>query len=133
MSPSAPPLPAAAAAHWAAAADGVLKLPYGAMSGRYWYPPTRQDPFTLSQDVEWRAVDGRGRIAGWCVFHRAYFAHLTPPYSVILVKLDAGPSLYSNLSDPDATPLVGAVVEPVFTLVAPGQALVRFRMVDDLA
>lgn len=77
-------------------------------------------------------MSGRGRVTGWCQFHRPYFPalDLALPYYVILVELDEGPQLYSNLTDAKAVPQIGQRVEAVYVDAAPGQALVRFRITE---
>lgn len=75
-------------------------------------------------------MSGRGVVVGCCQFHRAYFPSapgLDVPYTVILVRLDEGPLLYSNPGGPAWLPNVGAQVAATFTEVAPGQALVHFN------
>lgn len=125
------PLPTIAMPHWEGAARGELLLPHCGACGHVWYPPARHCPACLSDAIAWRAVDGQGVIAGVCVFHRPYFrdSALPLPYTVLHIRLDAGPQLYANPEDVQAVPAIGARVAPVFVPAGDGQALVRFRVV----
>ena len=127
-------LPRQAAEHWQGAAQGELRLPRCRTCSNVWFPPSRHCPRCLSDGIEWQAVSKRGTVAAWCRFHRAYFTPslgLTPPYTVILVRLDAGPLLYSNPGNPASVPPVGTRVVATFVGVAPGQAVVRFDPAGD--
>ncbi len=127
-------LPRQAAEHWRGAAQGELRLPRCRTCGNVWFPPSHHCPQCLSGKVEWRAVSKQGSVVGWCQFHRAYFPPslgLTPPYTVILVRLDAGPLLYSNPGDPASVPPVGTRVVATFIEAAPGEAVVRFNPIGD--
>lgn len=127
-------LPRQAAEHWQGAAQGELRLPHCPMCSNVWFPPSRLCPRCLWDDIEWRAVSKHGSVAGWCQFHRAYFPPLlglTPPYTVILVRLDAGPLLYSNPSNPASVPPVGTRVSATFVELTPDEAVVRFEPAVD--
>lgn len=62
-------------------------------------PPTAQCPKCLSDEVEWAATRGRGRLASWVVFHRAYHPAFEDqiPYAVGIVELDEGPRMLARL------------------------------------
>jgi uncharacterized OB-fold protein len=131
---SAPELPRQAAEHWRGAARGELRLPHCSACGHAFYPPTRQCPRCLLPNIAWRAVSPDGVVVGWCQFHRAYFPQspdLVPPYTVILVRLDAGPLLYANPGELTATPVVGTRVRATFVPAGPDEALVRFDPIGD--
>jgi uncharacterized OB-fold protein len=125
---SVPPLPEIAAPHWAAAAHGEVSLPHCRQCKTRFFPPTRFCPNCLADDVAWVSVEGHGVITGWCTFHKPYYADfwLPLPYDVILIRLDAGPQLFSNLLG-DVAPAVGMRVEPVFTRISDQQGVVQFR------
>lgn len=118
-----------AAEHWHGASRGELLLPSCVTCGNLWFPPSRLCPKCLSNNIKWRAVSGKGEVTGWCVFHKRYFSDsdLTPPYTVVLVKLNEGPYLYSNYDDPTTVPDVGQHVVASFVDIGNGEALVHFR------
>ena len=74
-------------------------------------------------------MSGHGTVLGVCVFHRAYLPglDLPLPYTVIHVRLDEGPQLYSNPIDPQLIYEVGQKVDAVFVPAGEEQALVRFK------
>lgn len=126
------PLPELAAPHWQAAAKGELSVPHCLSCGHRWFPPARRCPRCLGDELDWVAVSGRGRVAGQCQFHRAYFRDLDLPlpYTVLHVVLDDGPQLYANPVDPADLYRVGQAVEAVF--VPRGEAaVVRFRALEE--
>lgn len=124
-----PILPEVAAPHWAAAARGELSLPLCQDCHTRFFPPTPYCPNCLSTDVAWATVEGEGVVTGWCTFHKPYYGPdfwLSLPYTVILIRLDAGPQLFSNLIG-DKPPVIGMRVTPVFTRFSNEQAVVQFR------
>jgi len=72
----------------------------------------------------------QGTVWSWCVFHRAYFKGFEPelPYNVVLIKLDEGPKLYSNIMGVTAGSLrVGMRVRAVFPAATKEVTLVKFE------
>ena len=73
-----------------------------------WFPPQRFCPRCLGDDIETRAMTGRGRLASYVVHHRDA-PGFTAPYVIALVELDEGPRLLTNLvdcaTDPTALPV----------------------------
>jgi uncharacterized protein len=129
------PLPELAAPHWRAAAQGELRVPHCTACDHVWYPPARHCPRCLSSEIDWKTISGRGLVLGHAVFHRSYFpdSPLPLPYTVIHVRLDEGPQLYSNPVDPQSIFAVGEVVTAVFVPLTDEQGLVRFEAVRSAA
>lgn len=127
------PLPPLAKPHWEGAAESELRVLCCRSCGQHWFPPSLRCPRCLSDAIEWQPVSGRGEVLGWCVFHRAYFADLDLPlpFTVIHVRLEEGPQLFSNPEDPQASLPVGQRVEAVFVPRGDGVALVRFRATEE--
>jgi len=87
-------------------------------------------PDCLSDRYDWARVSGRGTIASFVVFHKAYFPAFVAeiPYAVAQVELEEGPRLTSNLVDvPPDQIAIGMPVEVVFDDVTPEVSLPRFR------
>ena len=83
-----------------------------------------------STDVEWKQVSGKGSIWSWCVFHRSYFKGFETemPYNVVLVELDEGIRIYSNLVGVKNSELyIGMRVKPYFDAVTSDVSLVKFE------
>lgn len=116
--------------HWEGAQNGKLRVQHCKSCGTYRYPPARWCSQCLSEDIEWVTVSGRGTVWSWCVFHRAYFKGFGEelPYSVVLVELDEGPKLYSNLVGvPKDKVRIGMRVRAVFEPATPDLTLIKFE------
>ena len=94
---------------------------------KFWYPPGPVCPHCLSAQWAWRAISGRGTIASWVVFHRAYLPAYPPPYNVIAVRLEEGPLFMSNLEGTQpADSWIGLGVRLVYADMPDGVVLPRF-------
>ena len=84
---------------WSGARRHELVLPRCDTCGRWFFPPHRRCPNCLAANVIWGRVSGRGDLYGWVEMHRAYrpFA-LEVPYNVVVVRLDEGPLMISNMT-----------------------------------
>jgi uncharacterized protein len=120
-------------AYWAAAARSELAMQQCDECGKVRFPPSRFCPSCLSDQGRWRTLSGRGWIRTFCRFHKLYIPGFEDeiPYYVILVQLEEGPLVYSNLVDsPAAAPQIGMPVVATFEAVKSGMALVKFRAAD---
>jgi uncharacterized OB-fold protein len=84
----------------------------------------------LSRDVEWVAVSGRGTVFSYAVMHQVYHPGFADevPYAVVLVELEEGARLLSNVVDcPPAELTIGMPVEVVFEDRTPEVTLPKFR------
>lgn len=68
-----------------------MKLQRCRKTGAFYYPPGPVCPQSLSFDVEWAPVSGRGTILSWTVFHRQYLPAYPAPHLVVAVALEEGP------------------------------------------
>lgn len=84
----------------------------------------------LSREAEWAPVSGRGAIFSFAVMHQIYhpaFADAVP-YAVVVVELEEGVRLVSNVVDCPLDALrIGLPVEVVFEAVTPEVTLPKFR------
>ncbi len=113
----------------ASGTDGLLRLQACSACGRVRYPATPRCASCGDTRFEWRDASGTGSVWSFCVFHKDYFpqARRTLPYAVVLVVLDEGPKLYSNLLDVAPEDIrIGMRVRAVTQTAADGTALVRF-------
>lgn len=84
----------------------------------------------LGREAEWVPVSGRGTIFTFAVMHQVYHPGFAAevPYAVVLVALDEGPRMMSNVVDcPPGDLRVGMPVEVVFETVTPEITLPKFR------
>ncbi len=116
--------------HWEGALAGELRLQQCAGCGLHRFPARRHCAGCGSQESHWTAVSGRGTVWSHCLFHKAYFPGFSGelPYNVVLVKLEEGALLYSNLVGvPNERIRIGMAVEAHFERVSDEVALVKFR------
>ena len=84
----------------------------------------------LSREATWIAVSGRGTVFSFAVMHQALHPGFTTemPYAVVVIELEEGARLLSNLVDcPLADIRIAMPVEVVFVDVGPETTLPKFR------
>lgn len=84
----------------------------------------------LSRDATWVPTSGRGTVFSFAVMHQAMHPGFAAevPYAVVVVELEEGPRVLSNLVDcPPAEVRIGLPVEVVFEAVTPEVTLPKFR------
>jgi len=87
------------------------------------------------QNLEWREVNGRGKIHGYCVMHDSRFRLLQAgqPFNIAVIELEEDPEIkfFSHLpgTPPDEVP-VGASVQVEFEETATGQLVPEWRVVS---
>jgi uncharacterized OB-fold protein len=94
------------------------------------FPPTQVCPSCLSEQQDWEVVSGRGTVVSWVHFHQVYWPGFRPelPYNVVLVELEEGPRLLSNLLDvPEGGIAPGMKVRVAFDPVTMDVTLPKFR------
>ena len=100
-----PPFDPDIKAFWDGTREQQLLIPTCRSCGKaFWYPrPTC--PHCLSADIDWRATTGAGEVAAVSVMHRPANPFMADkvPYAVVLVDLDDGVRLMSNMVAVDAT------------------------------
>ena len=85
----------------------------------------------LSRESDWTRVSGRGAIFTWAVMHQVYHPGFAAevPYAVVLVALDEGPHMISNVVGvPPSDIRIGTPLEVVFEAVSPEVTLPKFRV-----
>jgi uncharacterized OB-fold protein len=102
---------------WEGCALGELRVQRCSACGHLRYPPAPWCPVCLDEGSEWVALSGRGEILSRLIFHQNYHPAWADrlPYNVVLVQLDEGPCLISNVSPLSSQDFaVGDTVEVVF-------------------
>jgi uncharacterized OB-fold protein len=84
---------------WDACAEGKLTLQRCRATGKCFFPPAPVSPFTGRPDWEWITASGHGTLWSFVIFHQSYFPEMRDelPYPVVMVKLDEGPYLLTNI------------------------------------
>ena len=118
--------------YWEGTRVGELRLQRCGNCGKYRFPANRWCPACRSDRSEWVATSGKGAIWSWCVFHKGYFEGFELPYAVVLVELDEGVRMYSNIVDVAPADLrVGMRVRAVFDKATDAVTLVKFARDTD--
>ncbi|HZP42110.1 MAG TPA: Zn-ribbon domain-containing OB-fold protein [Candidatus Binatia bacterium] len=115
---------------WAAARRHELVVQRCRGCGAHRFPARDLCSRCLSRDAEWTRVSGKGTVFTWAVMHQVYHPGFAGevPYAVVVIELDEGARLVSNLVDcPVDTVTAGMPVEVVFEDVTPDVTLPKFR------
>ena len=96
-------------AYWDAADAGKLLVKTCRSCGEPHFYPRALCPFCFGE-TEWQETNGEGEIYSFSVMRRA-----EAPYAIAFVKLDAGPTMMSNIVDCDFDGIaIGQRVRVVF-------------------
>lgn len=101
-------------------------------TGKFFFYPRGLSPFTLSGNISWEPVSGKGTLYAYTIvqLNRAPGFADELPYVVALIELDEGVRLMSNLIDvtPDPESVkIGMPVELVYDDVTDDITLPKFR------
>jgi len=85
-------------------------------------------PQCNSVEKEWAAVSGKGIVYSWVTYHESPHPAFKAPYSVVLVELEEGMRLVSNLVDvPHDEIEFGMKVEVTFDKITDDITLPKFK------
>lgn len=117
---------------WDALRAGELRIQRCTACGELRHPPQPMCPRCNDFEHEWALMSGRGSVYSYVVSHQAVHASLRErtPFVTVLVELDEGPRMVTNLVDvpPDEVE-IGMAVEVVFHEVDTEIVLPLFRRV----
>ena len=96
--------------------------------GNRLHPPRPMCPKCRSLDTEWIPSKGKGTVHSWVVYRESPHPGFKAPYAVVLVELEEGVRVVSNLVDvaPEEVS-IGMPVEVVFDEVTEEVVLPKFR------
>lgn len=96
---------------WEAQRNHELRLQRCASCLSFRFPVTPLCPECRSFDFEWALCSGRGAVYSYTVVHHQTHPAFPVPYTIVLVELEEGPRLITQLrGGPDAVVSVGAPV-----------------------
>lgn len=98
--------------------------------GEVRYPPRPMCPACSAIGADWVQASGRGEVYSWVIPHHPVHPAVADrvPYNVVLVELEEGPRMVSNLVDAEPEELAaGLPVEVVFEDVGDDLTLPLFR------
>jgi uncharacterized OB-fold protein len=117
---------------FAAAREGRLVVERCKRCGRRRFPPRPICSECLGRDAEWVSSSGRGKVVSFNVMHQVYHPGFAAevPYAVVLVELEDGGRMLSNVVDCPLDRLtIGLDVEVTFERVSDEITLAKFRPV----
>ena len=116
---------------WDYCKAGELRAERCTACGTLRHPPRPTCAECGSFDLEWVKLSGRGEIYTYAVSHQAIHPALegSLPHTAILVRLEEGPLVTSNLVEGDDRVGIGLPVEVVFEAVTDEITLPKFRLV----
>jgi uncharacterized OB-fold protein len=115
---------------WDGCREGRLLLQRCPSCEAFRYPPRPMCPQCATIGGEWVESSGRGVVYSWVVAHHPVHPALVDrvPYNIVLVELEEGPRIVSNLEDAEQDEIeAGQPVEVVFERVSDELTLPKFR------
>jgi uncharacterized OB-fold protein len=115
---------------FAAAREGRLVVQRCTGCGMLRFPPRQICSRCLGRQAEWVPVSGRGTVFSFNVMHQVYHPGFADevPYPVVLVELEEGCRILSNLVNcPREKLRIGLPVEAVFERLTDEVTLPKFR------
>ena len=113
---------------WEGVAEGRLLIQRCSACQRLRHPPGLMCPHRYSLDWDTLEACGRGRVYSFVVAHHPAIPPFEPPNLIVLVELEEGTRLVSNLLGVDpAAAEIGMPVEVEFTRVDDDLVLPLFR------
>lgn len=117
----APLLTAENEGFWAAAAEGRLAIQRCDACKRWQHPPRAMCPVCHSVEQSFVDVAGTGAVHSWSLLHHPRHPAFEYPVVAVLVDLDEGPRVLSDLVDADPADVrVGLPVQVAFAPTAGG-------------
>ena len=115
---------------FAAARERKLVVQRCSGCGQLRFPPRELCSRCWSRDAEWVPVSGRGEVFSFYWMHQIYHPGFAAevPYAVVIVALEEGPHVLSNMVDCSREELrIGLPVEATFEDVSAEVTLPKFR------
>ncbi len=98
--------------------------------GTWRHPPRPVCPKCRSFEKEWTPSTGKGAVYSWVTYQESPHPGFKAPYSVVLLEMEEGVRLVSNMVDIKPEEIsIGMPVEVVFEDIAEGLTLPKFRKV----
>jgi hypothetical protein len=94
------------------------------------HPPRPVCPKCRSVEKEWAPSKGRGKVHSWVTYLESPHPSFKAPYAVVLVELDEGVRIISNMVDVKPEEIeTGMLVEVVFDDISEELTLPKFKKV----
>ena len=114
--------------HWEGLREGKLRVQRCRSCGEHVFIPQPTCTRCLSEDMEWIESTGRGELYSYTVVHRPQQPAFKVPYTVVIIQLEEGFFMLSNLIECNEADIeVGMAVELVCHEVSSEISLPYFR------
>jgi hypothetical protein len=118
---------------WDGARAGRLVMQQCAQCGHIRYPIQALCPKCLNDKCTWAQLSGHGTVFAIVVYHQAFNKAWAAdvPYNVVIVQLDEGPRMFSNVVGAvNSEVAVGDRLAVLFEPIADDLVVPRFRRLD---
>jgi uncharacterized OB-fold protein len=118
---------------WEATKKEELRMQKCIDCGHIRYPIGPVCTKCLSDKFTWEKLSGKGKVFNKIVIHQVYNKAYADdvPYNVVMVKLDEGPKMFSNIVDSENDAIaIDMPVEVVFDHVTDDVAIPKFKLVN---
>lgn len=114
---------------WEACKNNELHMQKCANCGHVRYPIGPVCTECLSDQFNWQKLSGKGEIFNYIIIHQKYNPAFEVPYNVIMVQLDEGPRMFSNLVGVENDNIkIGQRVEAVFEKATDEIFIPKFKL-----
>jgi uncharacterized OB-fold protein len=115
---------------WDYCREGELRAQRCVSCGCLRYPPRPTCPNCGSTEIEWQRLSGRGKVYTYAISHQAIHPALVDrvPFTTIVVELEEGLLMTSNLVEGSPPVQIGTPVEVTFERVTDEITLPRFKV-----
>jgi uncharacterized OB-fold protein len=114
--------------HWEGCREGVLRVQRCQDCGTYVFIPQPCCTSCLGERLEWVESSGRGTLYSYTIVHRPQQPVFEVPYTVVVVELEEGWHMLSNLVDCDPDEIeIGMPLEILFREMSDEITLPLFR------
>lgn len=114
--------------HWEGCREGVLRVQRCQDCGTYVFIPQPCCTSCLGERLEWIESSGRGTLYSYTIVHRPQQPVFEVPYTVVVVELEEGWHMLSNLVDCDPDEIeIGMPLEILFREMSDEITLPLFR------
>ena len=115
---------------WKGVDDHKLMLQKCGACDTWCHLPQPMCPECQSLDRKWEAVSGKGTVYSWVTHRESNHPAFKAPYSVVLVELEEGMRIISNLVDVKPEDIrIGMKVTVTFDKITDGFTLPKFKKV----
>ena len=99
--------------------------------GEFCHIPQPICPKCHSVEKQWVEVSGKGKVYSWVTYHESRHPAFKAPYSVVLVELEEGMRIVSNMVGVKPEEIeIGMPVKVTFDKITEGLTLPKFKKED---